>query len=81
MNYSCAKAAKICLFLRDACVTYGMATAIFLLLVFTLRLDARPFFACGGARNDDLFRLTGLMAPNAFPKGLRSNVVDFYWLS
>lgn len=43
MNYSCAKAAKICLFLRVARAAYGMATAIFL-PVFTLRLDARPFF-------------------------------------
>lgn len=29
---------------------------------------------------DDLFQLTGLMAHNAFPGELRSNVVDFYWL-
>lgn len=77
MNYSCESCKD--LFVLEGCerrVRHGDGN-----ISSGFHSPSCPFFACGGARDDDLFRLTGLMAPNAFPKGLRSNVVDFYWLS
>lgn len=56
-----------------------MRKAVFLLVLLWIVMVA-GYIARGRAK-DDLFQLAGLMAHNAFPEGLRSNVVDFYWPS
>lgn len=83
MNYSCVKLQR--LFVLEgvswrAGQPYTVSGRRISLSLTPDHNGSQLFIACGGAK-DDLLQLTGLMAHNAFPKGLRSNVVDFYWLS